>query len=188
MIRIKSVTPTVFFRQNGGMLEQRIMVTLSNDGELADASLRVNLPGLPEQWVALSVPAVESEHEIYIPEILNSCSAGFTIEMGGRQLSRYETELDPQRKWTVHVVQLSHHDPGYTDLPSIVLEQHDQWLDEAVDMAERTDAFPDDAKFSLVNPACRTGAPGPGRREPRLPHRHGLFIHTLRATGAHRSR
>jgi hypothetical protein len=50
----------------------------------------------------------------------------------------------------VHVVQLSHHDVGYTDLASHVLPEHDRWLADALDMAEATRDYPDDARFRLV--------------------------------------
>ena len=63
---------------------------------------------------------------------------------------RKEICMDPPRKWVVHVVQLSHHDAGYTDLPSRVLKEHYESLDKAIDMAESTEDFPDDAKFRIV--------------------------------------
>lgn len=150
MIHFLSITPTILFKSNGGQLEQLIRLVLVNDGSAANAVLRVRLAGLPEQRQPLVVPAGESQHEIFILEISQDCAAVFAIEVDGKQCVYQELVLKVQRKWVVHVVQLSHHDPGYTDLPSLVLREHDEMLDEAIDCVARTESFPDDAQFHIV--------------------------------------
>jgi alpha-mannosidase len=41
----------------------------------------------------------------------------------------------------------SHTDIGYTHPQPVVLELHRRFIDEALDIAERTADYPDDAKF-----------------------------------------
>lgn len=54
------------------------------------------------------------------------------------------------RHWEVHVVQLSHHDPGYTDVPSYVIKESADWLEYALaDMAER-EHYGEDERYRIV--------------------------------------
>ncbi|MHB1357751.1 MAG: glycoside hydrolase family 38 N-terminal domain-containing protein [Anaerolineae bacterium] len=150
MLLVQSIAPTLFLRHHNHRLEQLLRLTLHNDGSAANALLHIRLAGFPEQQQAIICPAGDSQHEVFIPDITQDCAAVFTLEVDSFQSSNYELVLHPQRKWVVHVVQLSHHDPGYTDLPSLVLREHDHMLDEAVDHAEATASFPDDARFRIV--------------------------------------
>ena len=51
---------------------------------------------------------------------------------------------------TVHIVQHSHHDVGYTNLPSAVRREHVEFLDRALDYAAATADYPPEARFRLV--------------------------------------
>ena len=149
MIGFRDITPTVFMREQNGALEQLIELRLVNDGLDTEAQLRIDLSGKDIAY-KLTVPAGESKHDVYIPEVGRQCIAGFVIQSNGVPSSSREITLEVQRKWVVHVVQNSHHDPGYTDLPSLVLREHDRWLDEAIEIAEKTSSFPDDSRFRIV--------------------------------------
>ena len=55
-----------------------------------------------------------------------------------------------QRDWKVYLVHNSHHDFGYTDLPSNVLEEYECFMDQVLRFCERTEDFPEEAKFKYV--------------------------------------
>lgn len=55
--------------------------------------------------------------------------------------------LEPQRKWTVHLIHHSHLDIGYTDPQGTVLAEHLSFLDSCLDLAADTDDWPDDSRF-----------------------------------------
>lgn len=61
-----------------------------------------------------------------------------------------EIALPPARPWVVHLVQLSHHDLGYTSLPSLVRQEHARWLEQAVEFAHDSSEYPEDARFRAV--------------------------------------
>jgi alpha-mannosidase len=50
----------------------------------------------------------------------------------------------------VHLVQFAHFDPGYTDLPSNVMDEYLGFLDDVVAWCERTADWPEEAKFRYV--------------------------------------
>jgi len=92
-----------------------------------------------ESWHDLFIPDERSTDEVAV-QILSASGAG------GLQVQ----PIARPRRWMVHVVQLSHHDVGYTSLPSRVFAEHDRWLDEAIGMAGDTRRYPEEARFRLV--------------------------------------
>jgi hypothetical protein len=149
MIKLTGVNPTVFLKAFGGSLLRLVRVSVFNEGTPIAALLSVKAERWPETVSKVMLPNGESVLEAWAPDITDDCWTLFTLRTTYESASQ-GIKLRPQRKWIVHVVQTSHHDPGYTDLPSIVLRQHDRWLDEAIDMAQRTDSFPEDSKFRIV--------------------------------------
>lgn len=149
-IGFKQIMPTVFLKKKDGVLQQMVRVTLAADNRMDSVSLTARtgavLSGLPLG----SVPEGESVHEMFIPEIKQKTEVEFMLAADGTPADSQWISWTPPKHWTVHVVQLSHHDPGYTDLPSNVLKVHDRWLNDALAMAEETDNYPDDAKFRIV--------------------------------------
>ena len=86
----------------------------------------------------------------YIAEPERSQTVCFIFQADGAEIARQSIPVTPPRHWEVHVVQTAHHDPGYTDLPSNVLKLHNEHLDQAIDLAEQTAGYPDDARFRIV--------------------------------------
>lgn len=145
-IRIEKIEPTVFLKGRAGRLERRVDLTLANAGGERPASVLID----GHETRLGRIAAGESRHEVLIKEVPEPADVTFTLRSGGVALDTRTVRVGPARHWVVHVVHLSHHDVGYTNLPSRVLAEHDRWLDEAITMADETARFPDDAKFRLV--------------------------------------
>lgn len=145
--RIHSVEPSVFLRKGGGHL---VRLTIDSSASLPAARLEL-IDGSRRTTVPLGrVPAGESRHEIYLDEAPGPRRVTLVLAYGGTAVCRTDFTEDPPRHWKVHVVQRSHHDPGYTDLPSRVIALHARYLDRALDMAEATRTFPPEARFRIV--------------------------------------
>jgi len=69
--------------------------------------------------------------------------AAETESPAGRGSSRLKLD----RHWEVHLVHGSHHDLGYTDLPSNVLRAHDGHMDKVLEFCEQTADWPEDSQF-----------------------------------------
>ncbi|GLH97499.1 glycoside hydrolase family 38 N-terminal domain-containing protein [Phytohabitans aurantiacus] len=81
--------------------------------------------------------------DLWLPEVASPRAVTVSVEgVGSGTLV-----VQPQRKWTVHVVHHSHLDIGYTDRQGVVLRNHLEYLDSALDLAAATDDWPDDARF-----------------------------------------
>ncbi|MFA6112097.1 MAG: glycoside hydrolase family 38 C-terminal domain-containing protein, partial [Candidatus Latescibacterota bacterium] len=92
----------------------------------------------------------ETVHQVEVAEISAPGEAVFVLRLGGEIVARVSTAWTPPRRWVVHVVQLSHHDVGYTDLASHVLVEHDRWFEATVEMVAATREYPEDARFRAV--------------------------------------
>jgi hypothetical protein len=84
----------------------------------------------------LTFPAVNRPENISLTaQISNSADLTFPFT------------LVPPKKWEVFLVQHSHMDIGYTRPQSEILAEHLRYIDYALDYCDKTDSFPDAAKF-----------------------------------------
>ena len=148
---IKAIRPSIFIRQADHHYEQMIRVDVSCGRNMAGVELRAECGGgkLLNSRV-YELRQGDSTLEFFTEALETARDVLFSLHREGAQLCARSIYLTPPRRWTVHVVQLSHHDPGYTDLPSNVLNVQRQNLIEAMEYAENTDSYPEDAKFRIV--------------------------------------
>lgn len=143
------ISPTPFLRGPEEALVQRMDLTITNHGTAAEMVIRLQQAGTQVDTALGLVPVGESRHEVYFPvvvqptetEISLRCDASVSVS---QRLMRF-----PPRRWTVHVVQTSHHDLGYTGLPTDILKMHDRWLSQALDHARAAQANPEDSRFRI---------------------------------------
>ena len=144
------IEPTVFLKQQAGALAQLVRIHVNNTGEATTGSVTWQTGGRAQEVGLGMLPIGESVHEIYVNEVREPVEVTFALRSEGSVVDQRVMPWQPPRHWTVHVVQTSHHDVGYTDLASNVLRVHDQWLNDAIDIAEATQNQPDDAQFRIV--------------------------------------
>jgi hypothetical protein len=82
---------------------------------------------------------------LFVSEVANEVAAEIKFEKQPSLNSKIK--LVPQRHWTVHLIHHTHLDIGYTDPQGVVLAEHLNFLDAALDLAVRTKDYPDAAKF-----------------------------------------
>ncbi|MDE5677686.1 MAG: hypothetical protein K2I55_07900 [Phocaeicola sp.] len=68
------------------------------------------------------------------------------LQIGGEKVTR-EVVVPAMRHWTVYIYPHSHVDIGYTNTQENVEFIHKRNLDVAMDLAERTADYPEDARF-----------------------------------------
>jgi hypothetical protein len=150
LIILKEINPTIFLKNSRNGLQQLIRLKLENNGPLTDASVMADIQGEISEFPLPNLPHGESVHEVFINEITHPQEVEFILKVDTGVIARKTIPWLPPKHWTVHIVQLSHHDVGYTGLPSNVLKKHDRYLDRAINMAEVTEGFPFEAQFRIV--------------------------------------
>jgi hypothetical protein len=147
---IRNIVPTVFLKEMSGGLHQRVLVEIDNPGAPTEGHLSARTTEDHPEIALGKVPTGLSTHEFLLAEIPRSMPVEFVLRTDRGAPSRLVQPWEPVRHWVVHVIQQSHHDVGYSDLPSTVLEQHVDMLDEALRSAEATEDYPEESKFRIV--------------------------------------
>lgn len=149
-LRLSRVEPTVLFAQQDGNLRQAVDVMVTSRGPARDVALAVNA-GAEHIRIELGdlTPGTHGRR-VFIPDVRKARPIRFTLLAQDRPKHERTIDWKPQRHWTVHLVHGSHHDLGYTDIPSNVLREHDQYLDQVIELCERTADWPEDSRFRYV--------------------------------------
>ncbi len=146
-LSIKTVTPTVFFVEENNELLHGVDIVITNQGEPIKADVEVNIGSRRRETSIDLLGRGENTHRIYVPDVNHPTSAEFNLIVEGTVQDRYRTEWKPQRRWQVHLIHYSHHDLGYTDLPSNVFTEYNGFYEDILRFCEETNDFPEEAKF-----------------------------------------
>lgn len=149
-IKITKITPTVFLVEKLGVLHQLVKLTIHNDEKESTCYLIVKTADNISEIPLGILPEGESIHEVFIKEISENIHVEFVLKCKGVVTDEKVTPWNPVKHWVVHVIQGSHHDVGYSDIPSAVIAEHDELLADAILCAEKTQNYPEDAKFRIV--------------------------------------
>ncbi len=131
----------VLFKQGNRNLQQ-VIVSYKADkpGELI-----VNEAG--KEVLKKEVKKGNNSFLINIPAVSREKKTTFTALIDkGRPLTTKFT-IVPPKKWEIFFVQHAHTDIGYTRPQSEILAEHQRYIDYALDYCDKTDNFPEDAKF-----------------------------------------
>lgn len=126
---------------------QLVRLVLDPPPDEAPAKARVELPGMPALEVPIEVGVAGPKLlTMGISGIEKETEARVTMEVGA-EVASASIRLRPLRPWTLYLVQHSHTDIGYTDLPSRISVDHLEFIDEAVRSCDLTDSYPEAARF-----------------------------------------
>jgi len=145
--RLTAIVPTPFFKPAADGLRQAVDVTLSSDGPHDALVLAVAFAEHEARAPLAPLAVGTSRRRVFIPEINQPCPVTFSLRAGETLLDRLELAWQPTRRWQVYLVHGSHHDLGYTDLPSNVLAEHDAFLDAVLNYCDETDDWPAESRF-----------------------------------------
>jgi len=148
-IDILSILPTPFLKHSGDSLHQIARINVNNLASSVSGAFHIKANG-QEVVTPVEIPAGESILDVELAELFSPGEIKAALVVDGKAVAHKDAAWIPPRRWTVHVVQNSHHDIGYTDLASHVIFEHDRWLDSIIDMVESTRDFPEDARFRAV--------------------------------------
>ena len=109
-----------------------------------DAIARVRLGGI-ELFLRAGGPNVPAE--VLAPAVDAETTVNLEIALSSGRINTYPVQLKPVRHVTIYVLPHSHNDIGYTDLQAAVEEKQIRNLHQGIDLARRTAAYPEGARF-----------------------------------------
>ncbi len=124
---------------------ERLYHTLRFDlVHLADPQTALITVGDLRQKVQLRIDLNQVDVLLPIIDQIQRLEAKVSI---GDQTQVLPVELGPVKEWTIHLVQHSHTDIGYTRPQSEILTEHLRFIDLALDYCDQTDPLPPAAQF-----------------------------------------
>jgi alpha-mannosidase len=94
-----------------------------------------------------NLPAGIQQVTLPVPLVLIDTPARVILESESDQREIPDFILKRPRKWQLFLVQHTHTDIGYTKSQEEMLAEYFRYIDYALDYCDRTDSYPDDAKF-----------------------------------------
>ena len=139
--------PLLRHAQDGsGRLEQAIRVTADAPDRVA-LHVTAYLDDHECDRVTLGAGSGRATADLFVPEVSEPVTVRLVIADSAGELGETGLLVTPQRKWNIYLVHHSHLDIGYTDRQGTVLRGHSEYLDSALELAEATEAWPDDSQF-----------------------------------------
>jgi len=154
-LTIKTIKPTVFFIKVKEELLQVVDISVENKGRSTEASVEIKI-GSQKRHIDIGiVKSGEGIYQVYVPDVRKPILMEFILLVHGKVQDQYSVMWKQRRHWQVFLVHYSHHDIGYTDLPSNVLAEHDGFMDGILRFCKKTDNFPEESKFRYtVEQSC----------------------------------
>ena len=150
---IVSVVPTLFVKEIHGSRRRVVRVTTELDSACR-CTLVARGPEIDETVDLGETPAGTTEHECMLPDSRKSGILNLGLTCDGRAAYLMETKWIPARHWVVDLIHMSHHDWGYTGIPSDVQAEQISSMDDVLDWCEETERWPESSKFRYL---CEQG-------------------------------
>ena len=147
-LRLTSVKPTVFFERKDGGLSQWGEAAISNpSAEAVEVVLQGEMAGQRICTISATIPQGTTTVKFPLPDVAEPMPASFVITVEGREQDRQEMIWQPQKKWEVYFIPITHHDLGYTDTIENVLNRYADFYDDILRFCRETDDWPEETKY-----------------------------------------
>jgi alpha-mannosidase len=147
-LKLTSIKPTVFFASKDNILSQMGEATINNLSQReARITLQYQIPGEKMTETSAIVPKGTSTVKFSFPDIDEPTSVNFILSADGRQQDRLSTTWQPQRKWEIYFIPITHHDLGYTDTIENVMNRYAGFYDDILRFCRDTEDWPEEAKY-----------------------------------------
>lgn len=140
--------PTVAYMNYKGHECRMIRLLFKKAKNYNSLKLGISFNGLTD---SIFIPADTAGIEVFEiplpgPPITKNTQANVEIE-SEKNFFAARCILEPAKKWTVYILPHSHVDVGYTNLQPKVLKLHMNNIDEAIALADKTQNYPEDARY-----------------------------------------
>jgi alpha-mannosidase len=146
--KLTSIKPTIFFVSNDNTLTQVGEATINNlSQEETEITLQCQIPGRKMEETSAIIPKGITVVKFSFPNVNEPTPAVFILTAGGREYGRISITWQPQRKWQVYFIPITHHDLGYTDTIENVMNRYAGFYDDILRFCRDTDDWPEQAKY-----------------------------------------
>ncbi|KIO76781.1 glycoside hydrolase [Pedobacter lusitanus] len=146
--------PTIAYLKYHGESRRMIRLIFKNGKNYQQGKISVSFNGLQESLIVQASKDGAESFEIPLPgsPVTKATQATVSILTGGKTY-KGSCIVEPSRMWNMYVLPHSHVDIGYTNTQSKVLKLHQDNIDEAIALAEKTQQYPTQARFKWTTEA-----------------------------------
>ncbi len=126
-----------------GKARQIVRLDVIHLGEPVEATVASSFDQELRHTLQLGSNSIELLH----PRLAQPEDVRVELRVAGRAPRELTGRMEVVRPWHVDLVQHTHTDVGYTRPQTEILPEHLRYIDTALDYCERTDSYPDDARF-----------------------------------------
>ncbi|MCB9854505.1 MAG: hypothetical protein H6818_02375 [Phycisphaerales bacterium] len=136
-----SVKPALLRSAQGDY--RQVIASVTHLGPPTDFQIETNFGQRVSGTLQLGGNRIELQH----PEVTEQSPLNVRIRIGDEDRYSLDGSVKPVRPWTIDLVQHTHTDVGYTRPQTEILPEHLRFIDTALDYCDKTDEYPDDARF-----------------------------------------
>lgn len=145
--KIVSVRPTIFFKFSPRGNNQIVEIELTNPRSEANASIIIKFLDQKTQRMIFGVKPGTAIYKVEVPEIPEATEVTLDLSLDGKLQDQYKLKWPTVRRWEIHLVQFSHHNLNYTNLPIETQAEYDRYFNLLVDFCEETANLPEESQF-----------------------------------------
>ncbi len=145
--KIESVRPTIFFKFSPRGNNQIVDITLSNPRSEANASIIIKYLDQKTQRMIFGVKPGTADYKVEVPELPDNTDVTLDLSLDGKLQDQFKIKWPAVRRWEVHLVQFSHHNQNYTNLPTETQADYDRYFNLLIDYCEETANGPEESQF-----------------------------------------
>ncbi len=150
MMHIKSISPTVFFRELRRELFQAVDVTVEGSDEPGGISLGYSLGPESGHMNLGKLEENDGSYRIFVPDLREPVEAEFSLIRNGAILDKRAMQWTPRKHWHVYFLPIAHHDYGYTSTIEEVLKSYRGFYEDILRYCDDTDCHPFEARFRYM--------------------------------------
>lgn len=137
--------PPLLCEENGAVM-QVVRVPIRHLGDPREIQLRIDDGPVVTKTMAHGMQTVE----LLVSAVQAPATRTVTITSGDQMLTQSEVTLNPTRRWTVYLLHHTHLDIGYTHHQSEVEQRQWSFLDQAIELGQKTREYPTEAQFTWL--------------------------------------
>ncbi|MBN2091738.1 hypothetical protein JW964_19140 [candidate division KSB1 bacterium] len=145
--KIESVQPTIFLKFSPRGNNQIVDITLTNPRSEANASIIIKFFDQKTQRMIFGVKPGTATYKVEVPEIPETTEVTLDLSLDGKLQDQFKMKWPTVRRWEIHLVQFSHHNLNYTNLPTETQAEYDRYFNLLINYCEETTSWPEESQF-----------------------------------------
>jgi alpha-mannosidase len=135
-------TVPALVRRNG-KLYQPIRTTVQHFGERAEYTVFITGVEPIRQELKTGINTIEA----LVSAVETETPVSITIQLNGKIVAEYQRLLEPVRKWKIYLLPHSHVDIGYSNVQSVIEQDHWRYFEQAIEASRTTSNYPYESQY-----------------------------------------